>query len=304
MIKGGQSMQGSQTRNIYVGRRVQAPAGSYRRPSAAQTARGKREKQRSRLERRRMLQVTVSAAILVIVVVVKLAMPDVLNRCRTQLLALMGEDTDFVAAFSAVGRAVSGDGSVGSALNDAYTAVFGPSHADDPAEEPANDPAQTGAEEETPPAEDGAPVYSSANTPAQVCLLQQQLGFAYAAPVAGEVTSAFGLRTHPLDGEERFHYGLDIGAEEGGVVTSFAAGTITAVGSSADLGEYVMVAHANGYTSLYAHCSRVTASSGQQVALGDPIAEVGQTGQTTGSHLHFELHQDTVYLNPIYYVQL
>ena len=43
---------------------------------------------------------------------------------------------------------------------------------------------------------------------------------------------------------------------------------------------------------------------GQQVALGDPIAEVGQTGQTTGSHLHFELHQDTVYLNPIYYVQL
>lgn len=66
--------------------------------------------------------------------------------------------------------------------------------------------------------------------PAQVCLLQQQLGFAYAAPVAGEVTSAFGLRTHPLDGEERFHYGLDIGAEEGSVVTSFAAGTITAVG--------------------------------------------------------------------------
>lgn len=122
--------------------------------------------------------------------------------------------------------------------------------------------------------------------------------------MAGEVTSAFGLRTHPLDGEERFHYGLDIGAEEGSVVTSFAAGTITAVGSSADLGEYVMVAHANGYTSLYAHCSRVTASSGQQVALGDPIAEVGQTGQTTGSHLHFELHQDTVYLNPIYYVQL
>ena len=145
-----------------------------------------------------------------------------------------------------------------------------------------------------------APRSTRRRTPRRRCACCSSSSASPTPRPSGEVTSAFGLRTHPLDGEERFHYGLDIGAEEGSVVTSFAAGTITAVGSSADLGEYVMVAHANGYTSLYAHCSRVTASSGQQVALGDPIAEVGQTGQTTGSHLHFELHQDTVYLNPIY----
>ena len=86
------------------------------------------------------------------------------------------------------------------------------------------------------------------------------------------------------------------------VIISFADGTVTAVGESSLLGKYVTVLHANNYTTLYAHCSRIMASSGQQVRMGDPIAEVGQTGQATGPHLHFELHLDTVYLNPIYYV--
>lgn len=60
--------------------------------------------------------------------------------------------------------------------------------------------------------------------------------------------------------------------------------------------------HAGGYTTLYAHCSRINASSGQSVRMGDPIAEVGNTGDATGYHLHFELHQDNIYLNPVYYV--
>jgi hypothetical protein len=84
--------------------------------------------------------------------------------------------------------------------------------------------------------------------------------------------------------------------------TAFADGTVTAVGESSVLGKYVTLQHANGCATLYAHCSRITASSGQQVRTGDPIAEVGQTGQTTGPHLHFELQLDTVYVNPIYYV--
>ena len=63
-----------------------------------------------------------------------------------------------------------------------------------------------------------------------------------------------------------------------------------------------MVAHENGYSTLYAHCSRVTASSGASVSRGEKIAEVGETGNATGPHLHFELHREGVYLNPIYYV--
>ena len=110
-----------------------------------------------------------------------------------------------------------------------------------------------------------------------------------------------GLRTDTLAGGSRFHYGLDIAAEEGAVVSSFADGVVTAVGESSELGRYVTVSHPNGYSTLYAHCTRITASSGQQVRPGDPIAEVGQTGNATGPHLHFELHKDGVYVNPIYY---
>ena len=92
-----------------------------------------------------------------------------------------------------------------------------------------------------------------------------------------------------------------IAADEGAVITAFASGTVTAVGDSAELGNYVTVQHEGGFATLYAHCSRITASSGQQVALGDPIAEVGETGNATGPHLHFALQKDTVYLDPAYY---
>ena len=86
------------------------------------------------------------------------------------------------------------------------------------------------------------------------------------------------------------------------MVSSFADGTVAAVGESSELGRYVAVSHANGFSTLYAHCTRVTASAGQQVSRGDPIAEVGDTGRATGPHLHFELHRGSTYLNPVYYV--
>ena len=95
---------------------------------------------------------------------------------------------------------------------------------------------------------------------------------------------------------------MDIGCEKGEIIRAFADGTVTAIAESTELGKYIIVTHASGYTTLYAHCSRINASSGQSVRMGDPIAEVGDTGDATGYHLHFELHQDNIYLNPVYYV--
>lgn len=245
---------------------------------------GKRRQPR-RGSTRRMLQLLVSAAVLVVVVTVKFTMPDVARQYGGDLLRLMGEDTDFVAAFSAAGRAIGGD-DLAQAVNDACVAVFGGEKV-------------TVSQQET---DRNAVVYGDGTTPEIVNMLQQVLGFDYQKPVEGTVTSSFGYRDHPVAGTERFHYGLDIGCEKGEVIHAFADGTVTAVAESTELGKYVELTHQDGYTTLYAHCSRVNASSGQTVRMGDPIAEVGDTGDATGYHLHFELHRYNIYLNPIYYV--
>ena len=95
---------------------------------------------------------------------------------------------------------------------------------------------------------------------------------------------------------------MDLAADTGTAVSCFADGTVTAVGESSSYGKYCIVTHSGGYTTLYAHCSRITVSSGAEVSRGEKIAEVGETGMATGPHLHFELHQNDAYLNPIYYV--
>ena len=77
---------------------------------------------------------------------------------------------------------------------------------------------------------------------------------------------------------------------------------MTAVGESNSYGKYLIVAHEGGYATLYAHCSAVTVSSGSAVEKGQEVAKVGETGIATGPHLHFELHDGSTYLNPIYYV--
>ena len=144
-------------------------------------------------------------------------------------------------------------------------------------------------------------VYTMAALPENASLEQRNLGFDHCTPVSGRLSSTFGWREHPVEGGSRFHYGVDLAAESGTDVLAFAAGEVYASGESSTLGNYIMLRHEGGYITLYAHCSRVTASGGS-VAMGEKIAEVGATGLATGPHLHFELHDGDLYLNPIYYV--
>ena len=249
---------------------------------------GKREEEEPR-SGKRMVRLVICAMLLAVVVGVKLTAPDVTEKYGGKLLDLMGKPTDFSEVFSAVGKAV-GRENILEVFSDAYIAVFGGEEIEEIQETVA-----VGRNEV---------VYDEANTPPQATMLQQVLGFDYGNPVCGTVTSVFGYRNHPIETGEKFHYGLDIAAEEGEIIRAFADGKVTVIGESSELGKYVELCHENGYTTLYAHCSKVTASSGQRVKRGDPIAEVGKTGEATGSHLHFALYQDTLYLNPIYYVQM
>ena len=146
------------------------------------------------------------------------------------------------------------------------------------------------------------PVFLKITLPEGVSMEQAILDFDYTTPVMGVLTSDFGYREHPIEGEERFHYGIDLAANSGTEIDCFADGTVTAAGESSSYGKYCIVGHAGGYSTLYAHCSRIVVTSGTPVSRGQKIAEVGETGMATGPHLHFELHQDGGYLNPIYYV--
>lgn len=146
-------------------------------------------------------------------------------------------------------------------------------------------------------------VYTMPAPPENASLEQRNLGFDHCTPVRGVLTSSFGWREHPVEGGNKFHYGVDLAADDGADIAAFADGTVYATGESSTLGNYIMLRHQGGYITLYGHCSKVTATGGA-VSKGDKIAEVGSTGRTTGPHLHFELHDGDLYLNPIYYVEI
>lgn len=146
-------------------------------------------------------------------------------------------------------------------------------------------------------------VYTMPPMPENASLEQRNLGFAHQSPVVGKLTSPFGWREHPVEGGTKFHYGVDLSGSIGTPICAFADGEVYATGESSTLGKYVMLRHEEEYMTLYAHMSKVCVTGGT-IKMGDKIGEVGDTGRTTGPHLHFELHDGSLYLNPIYYVDL
>lgn len=124
----------------------------------------------------------------------------------------------------------------------------------------------------------------------------------WSVPVAGYNSSGFGYRLHPIHGDVRFHYGTDFAAWSGENILCFADGTVSFAGYCDSYGNYITVDHADGWQSLYAHCSRLLVSAGDTVSAGELIALVGDTGLVTGPHLHFELSHNGIYVNPEYYV--
>lgn len=116
------------------------------------------------------------------------------------------------------------------------------------------------------------------------------------------VTSPYGYRIHPVTGKSRFHAGIDIGAAYGTSVLAANAGVVIVAGYNAGgYGNYVVINHGGGYTTLYAHCSSLLVSVGQQVSRGQVIATCGSTGMSTGPHIHFEVQLNGQTTNPMQY---
>jgi murein DD-endopeptidase MepM/ murein hydrolase activator NlpD len=124
------------------------------------------------------------------------------------------------------------------------------------------------------------------------------LGGALLRPVGGPVTSAFGMRVHPVTGARKLHDGTDFGVPCGTPVHAAASGTVTGSGFAGAYGQRVAIAHGAGRQTSYSHLSRRQVRVGTAVARGDVIGHVGSTGLSTGCHLHFMVEDDGAPVDP------
>ena len=126
------------------------------------------------------------------------------------------------------------------------------------------------------------------------------LGTGFAAPMAHlRRTSGFGMRQDPISGTRSFHTGVDLGCNVGTPVYAARAGRVVSAGYEGNYGQLVIVEHPCGYYSYYGHLSRIKVRKGQEVGPNDIIALSGNTGRTTGPHLHFEIRKNTKPVNPV-----
>jgi len=309
-----------------MGKRLNSVAAQRRRKSSKQkyghkSIRRKDEPLQAR-ETRELFRMVVSGGLFVLLVFVKILLPEQAAQIRGTLYQAMEQNVDVQAVFSAIGSAFSGAEKPKDAFREVYQAVFAPDESQSIQKTAVNIAGSTQALKElgtyiVPRTDNDAEsaveqmqtdtlryvLYSEENLPENVSMEQIVLGFDYSTPLSGAVSSGFGFREHPTEGEGRFHYGIDLAADTGTEISCFADGIVTATGESSSYGKYCIVWHEREYSTLYAHCSRITISSGAQVKRGEKIAEVGETGMATGPHLHFELQKGQTYLNPVYYVE-
>ena len=112
------------------------------------------------------------------------------------------------------------------------------------------------------------------------------------------ISSGFGMRKHPIHKVRKFHTGIDIPKAKGTAVYSTGNGIVVRKGYCSGYGYYIEIQHAGGFCSFYAHLSRTIVNTGDSVEIAQQIACVGNTGVSTGSHLHYEVRKGNYFLNP------
>jgi murein DD-endopeptidase MepM/ murein hydrolase activator NlpD len=121
-------------------------------------------------------------------------------------------------------------------------------------------------------------------------------------PAHGWVTSGFGYRVSPWTGERQFHAGLDVSTRVGSPVVAPAEGVVTFLGPEGAYGKFLVINHGHGLVTRYGHLNDYKVTVGQRVKRGQAIATVGNSGRSTGPHLHYEVLLSGVPVNPRYYI--
>lgn len=121
-------------------------------------------------------------------------------------------------------------------------------------------------------------------------------------PCQGWTTSNFGYRISPFTGRREFHKGFDIANRKGTPILATADGVISFAGSKGLLGNTVVIDHGHGMVTRYGHLDKIAAKRGKAVKRGDKIATMGNTGRSTGPHVHYEIHLNGIPVNPEKYI--
>ena len=121
-------------------------------------------------------------------------------------------------------------------------------------------------------------------------------------PTKGWITSYFGQRMSPYSGRMKMHEGIDVGASYGTAIKAPADGIITYSGEKAGFGKFVQVDHGYGIETIYAHNQSLHVRNGQKVKRGNLLAAVGNTGHSTGPHLHYEVRVNGIAVDPLYFI--
>ncbi|HSL85866.1 MAG TPA: peptidoglycan DD-metalloendopeptidase family protein [Bacteroidales bacterium] len=131
--------------------------------------------------------------------------------------------------------------------------------------------------------------------------LEKQRSSTFIRPSAGRLTSGFGNRIHPVTRKRSFHEGIDLANPAGTRINASRNGTVTFAGNKGAYGRMIVIKHANGVETAYAHLSSIGVRVGQKVTQGQQIGKMGSTGRSTGSHLHFEIRINGKAVNPLNY---
>ncbi|MDD6878221.1 MAG: peptidoglycan DD-metalloendopeptidase family protein [Clostridiaceae bacterium] len=164
------------------------------------------------------------------------------------------------------------------------------------AEEAAKNVSSSAAEQVKAEASKAASAASSASSSTKVTSMT------WPCPSSSNITSKYGMRTHPITGVYKLHNGIDIAAAKNAKIVAAASGTVTTVSYTNAWGNYVIITHSGGVQTLYAHMTEATVSEGQKVSAGDQIGKVGDTGYATGYHLHFTVMVNGSSVDPMKYL--
>jgi len=129
------------------------------------------------------------------------------------------------------------------------------------------------------------------------------LGKLFVKPTTGDLTSVFGMRNDPIAGVRCFHYGIDIANNPGTPILASMAGKVGRAGYEYRYGNFIILIHHDGFQTLYGHLNSILVSEGQYVAQGQKIGTMGNTGYSTGCHLHFGVFKNGDAVDPAKYVK-